>query len=73
MKWIELAKERPTIGRMGQTDVLLIAYFPGPDTVLVPALARYDENGKGSGWFEVKTFDHLPAPRYWMPIDVPLR
>lgn len=68
MQWIELAKERPLIVDMDQTDRVLVAYYPKPDTDLEIALAFYDQDGKGSGWREAGTFDALPAPRYWMPL-----
>lgn len=68
MNWIELAKEAPPIGHMGQTDHLLVAYYPGPDTHLIRTIAFCDKDGKGSGWLEARTFYPIPAPRYWMPL-----
>jgi hypothetical protein len=74
MQWIELAAMRPTIGDLGQTDHVLVAYSPAPDANLRRAIAFYDQDGKGSGWFETSTFAPLPAPRYWMPFpDLPTK
>ncbi len=67
-QWIELATERPPIVGMGQTDHILVAYYPGPDTELETTIGFYDTHGAGSGWFESGSFDRLPAPRYWMPV-----
>ncbi len=67
-QWIELAKQRPPIVRLGQTDNVLVAYYPAPDTDLYITMAFYDEGGKDSGWLEKTTFEKLPAPRYWMPV-----
>jgi hypothetical protein len=71
MQWIECATERPPIVDMGQTDHVLVAYFPAPDTNLKVGIAFYDQDGPGSGWLESGTFRALPAPRYWMPIPDP--
>lgn len=68
MDWIELAKERPALDDMGQTDHILVAYYPAPDTELEIGIAFFDKGGKGSGWSESGTFNDLPAPRYWMPL-----
>lgn len=67
-QWIELAKQRPPIIDMDQTDHVLVAYYPGPDTDLYITIAFYDKDASGSGWSERTTFEDLPAPRYWMPI-----
>lgn len=68
MNWIELAKERPKLDNMGQSDIVLVAYYPGPDTELTIDLAFYDKAGVDSGWFQKETWKHMPAPRYWMPL-----
>jgi hypothetical protein len=66
--WIELATKRPPIVDMGQTDHILVAYYPGPDIELETTIGFFDKDGAGSGWFESGSFRRLPAPRYWMPI-----
>lgn len=70
MSWIELAVARPPIIDMDQTDHVLVAYYPAPDTNLCTGIAFYDQAAKGSGWLESGTFRELPAPRYWMPIPL---
>jgi len=67
-QWIELAKQRPPIIDMDQTDHALIAYYPQPDSDLEITIAFFDKAAGGSGWSEQGTFDDLPAPRYWMPL-----
>ena len=56
---------------MGQTDHVLVAYSPYPDAALHITIAFYDQDGKGSGWLEAKTFHTINPPRYWMPIPDP--
>ena len=53
---------------MDQTDHVLVAYYPAPDTDLHIAIAFYDRAAEGSGWMEANTFDDIPAPRYWMSL-----
>jgi len=66
--WIELAHIKPTTPHMGQSDNVLVAYYPEPDSDLYITIAFYHKDGIGSGWFQQGTFRELPAPRYWMPI-----
>ena len=68
MNWIELAKEKPPIVDMGQTEHILVAYYPAPDSELEVSIGFFDTHGAGSSWFEGGTFNRLPAPRYWMPL-----
>ena len=67
MHWIELAAERPPIVDMNQTNHVLVAYYPAPDTELHITIAFYDQKASGSGWMAAD-FAQLPAPRYWMPL-----
>lgn len=68
MHWIEIAHQRPAITAMGQTDHVLVAYYPQPNSDLQVAIAFYDQDARDSGWLQSGTFTPLRAPRYWMPL-----
>ena len=67
MHWIALAKERPALTGMGQTDVLLVVY-DHPEHGRVRTIAFYDAAGTGTGWRQAGTFTELPEPTHWLPL-----